>query len=388
MSRKSISIAAMMAGAAMVLTPTTAQAIQQDEQMFNLPRQDLGDALRSVAAQAGIELYASARELEGRSTQPLTGRMTAREAIDTLLRGTGLTARYDKGAVIIGGRSGDETPGEAPPEAIIVTGTRIAGAPAAVPVIEVSAEDIRNSGRADLGEVARSLPQNFGGGQNPGIGNSQGAPNENANANGASTFNLRGIGPNATLTLLNGNRFAYTGVSSVIDVSAIPVSAVERIEIVTDGASAILLGFLRRKTGAEEASDLVQEVFVRAAGSRQRGQLVNPGGFLRRIAQNLLIDRARHKRSNDILILPFEEDRDAACAPQQEWQLNADDLLGLYEQAVDAMPFKTRRVFLMHRVDELSYRDIHERLGISIATVEYHMMRALAHIAAALEIER
>jgi RNA polymerase sigma factor (sigma-70 family) len=149
-----------------------------------------------------------------------------------------------------------------------------------------------------------------------------------------------------------------------------------------------LLGFLRRKTGAEEASDLVQEVFVRAAGSRQRGQLVNPGGFLRRIAQNLLIDRARHKRSNDILILPFEEDRDAACAPQQEWQLNADDLLGLYEQAVDAMPFKTRRVFLMHRVDELSYRDIHERLGISIATVEYHMMRALAHIAAALEIER
>ena len=239
MSRKSISLAAMMAGAAMALTPATAQAGQQDEQMFNLPTQDLGDALRSVAAQAGIELYASTRDLEGRSSPPLAGKMTAREAIETLLRGTSLTARYDKGAVIIGGRPGDETPSEAPSEAIIVTGTRIAGAPATVPVIQVSAEDIRNGGQADLGEMARSLPQNFGGGQNPGIGNSQGAPNENANANGASTFNLRGIGPNATLTLLNGNRFAYTGVSSVIDVSAIPVSAVERIEIVTDGASAI-----------------------------------------------------------------------------------------------------------------------------------------------------
>jgi RNA polymerase sigma-70 factor (ECF subfamily) len=34
----------------------------------------------------------------------------------------------------------------------------------------------------------------------------------------------------------------------------------------------------------------------------------------------------------------------------------------------------------MHRVDELSYREIHEALGISIATVEYHMMRALAQI--------
>lgn len=239
MSRKSISLAAMMAGAAMALTPATAGAVQQDEQMFNLPTQDLGDALRSVAAQAGIELYASSRDLEGRSSPALAGKMTAHEAIETLLRGTGLSARYDKGAVIIGRRPGDETPGETPPEAIIVTGTRIAGAPAVVPVIEVSAEDIRDSGRADLGEMARSLPQNFGGGQNPGIGNSQGAPNENANANGASTFNLRGIGPNATLTLLNGNRFAYTGVSSVIDVSAIPVSAVEQIEIVTDGASAI-----------------------------------------------------------------------------------------------------------------------------------------------------
>ena len=149
-----------------------------------------------------------------------------------------------------------------------------------------------------------------------------------------------------------------------------------------------LLGFLRRKASHEEAPDLVQEVFARAAGSRQRGRLVNPGGFLRRIAQNLLIDRARHKRSPEVLILPFEDQRDAACAPRQEWQLEANDLLRLYEQAVDAMPFKTRRVFLMHRVDELSYRDIHERLGISIATVEYHMMRALAHIATALEVER
>lgn len=238
MSNKSFRLAAMMASASMALAPITAHAIQHEERSFNLPRQDLGDALRSVAAQAGIELYVSARDLEGRMSSPLVGRMAAREAIDRLIRGTGLTARYEKGAVIIAGRSEAEAPDEGPPEAIVVTGTRIVGAPAAAPVIQVSAEDIRNGGQADLGEVARSLPQNFGGGQNPGIGNSQGAPNENANANGASTFNLRGVGPNATLTLLNGNRFAHTGVSSVIDVSAIPVSAVERIEIVTDGASA------------------------------------------------------------------------------------------------------------------------------------------------------
>src|SRR3546814_16376635 len=73
-------------------------------------------------------------------------------------------------------------------------------------------------------------------GQNPGIGSGQGTQNQNVNVNGASTFNLRGIGPSATLTLLNGNRFAYSGTQSVIDISAIPTAAVERIEIVADGA--------------------------------------------------------------------------------------------------------------------------------------------------------
>ncbi len=149
-----------------------------------------------------------------------------------------------------------------------------------------------------------------------------------------------------------------------------------------------LLRYLRRKTGPEEAPDLVQEVFARAAGSGQRHRLINPGGFLRRIAQNLLIDRARRRRSQPVVLFPFLEDCDAPCPPQQEWDIEAADLLRLYETAVDAMPPKTRRVFLMHRVDELSYRQIHEALGISIATVEYHMMRALGHISKAVEAGR
>ena len=236
MSKKSRFFLSLMVGVA-CLHPVVAAAQLQDRQSFDLPAQDLGDALRKVAEQAGIELYASSADLAGRRTGPLKGDITPREAIETLLRGTGLTPRFERSSVIILGRAQSES-GPAQ-EDIVVTGSRIAGAPSAAPVVRVTSEDIRNAGQADLGEVARSLPQNFGGGFNPGIGNGQGAPNENANVNGASTFNLRGIGPNATLTLINGNRFAYTGVSSVIDVSAIPVSAVERIEIVADGASAI-----------------------------------------------------------------------------------------------------------------------------------------------------
>lgn len=149
-----------------------------------------------------------------------------------------------------------------------------------------------------------------------------------------------------------------------------------------------LLRFVCRKAGAEDAPDLVQEVFARAAGSDQRHRLVNPGGFLRRIAQNLLIDRARRKQRRDVINFPLLEERDAPSPPEQEWNLEAADLIRLYEAAVDAMPAKTQRVFLMHRVDELSYREIHQQLGISIATVEYHMMKALGHISKAVDAGR
>jgi RNA polymerase sigma factor (sigma-70 family) len=149
-----------------------------------------------------------------------------------------------------------------------------------------------------------------------------------------------------------------------------------------------LLSYLGRRAGHDAAPDLVQEVFARAAGSAQASRLANPAAFLRRIARNLLIDRARRRAANNVLVFPLEEQRDAACAPQQEWGLEAEDLLRLYQEAVDSLPEKTRRVFLMHRVDEFSYRDIHEDLGISIATVEYHMMKALAHIARRVDAGR
>ena len=141
-----------------------------------------------------------------------------------------------------------------------------------------------------------------------------------------------------------------------------------------------LFHFLRRKAGAEEAPDLVQEVFARAAGSEQRYQLANPGGFLRRIAQNLLIDRARRQKSSRATFYPGGKGGKGPPPAARGGAPEAADLLRLYEAAVDALPPKPRRVFLMHRVDELSYREIHEALGISIATVEYHMMRALAQI--------
>jgi len=127
-------------------------------------------------------------------------------------------------------------------QVMTVTGTRIRGGTTPSPVITIGSEQIREEGFSDLGEVIRSVPQNFGGGQNPGVvvGATLGSGGiANQNSAGASALNLRGLGPDATLTLLNGRRLAYSGFAQAVDISAIPVEAVDRVEIVPDGASAI-----------------------------------------------------------------------------------------------------------------------------------------------------
>ncbi|RIA46776.1 outer membrane receptor for ferrienterochelin and colicin [Hephaestia caeni] len=232
-------IAVLMASVACGFVPQCATASDRQVYQFDLPAQDLGDALRAVAAKAGWELYASADDLNGVPAPRLHGTFTAREAVERLVRGTNLSVRFDKGAVIVRGRSEVAAGNGASGKDIVVTGSRIQGAPPAAPVAVVTSEDMRNAGQADLGEMARSLPQNFGGGQNPGLNFSGGGAAGNLNVNGASTFNLRGIGQNATLTLLNGNRYSNSGISAALDLSSIPVAAVDRVEVVADGASAI-----------------------------------------------------------------------------------------------------------------------------------------------------
>ena len=120
---------------------------------------------------------------------------------------------------------------------IVVTGTRIRGARVIGDEISLDREAIVDAGQIDLGEAIRSLPQNFSGGQNPGVGSGAGFGNENVNS--ASSANLRGIGADATLTLLNGHRLPYNSAFQGVDISAIPLAAVDRIEVLPDGASAL-----------------------------------------------------------------------------------------------------------------------------------------------------
>jgi outer membrane receptor protein involved in Fe transport len=208
---------------------------------YDLPAQDLGDTLRSIARISRLEILFAADSVEGRKAPPVRGHLTAVQAIRAALAGSSLVAENRAGAILISrSPSGElETPqAERPSGTITVTGTRIRGGGSTSPVIVTTRRDLEQAGIADLAGFTRILPQNFTGGQNPGVagGGEQGGQ---SNINNSATLNLRGLGPDATLTLINGHRTAYDALNQGIDISAIPLAAVDRIEVIADGASAL-----------------------------------------------------------------------------------------------------------------------------------------------------
>ncbi len=227
---------------------------------FDLPAGRLATALDALGQQSGLRLDYPPALVAGKQGRAVHGRMSWREALDRLLQGRDLAYRQTNDTTIVITRAQESTgpdnrsasahpattaspttPAVSNLSTVTVTGTRIRGGTTPSPVITIGSEQIQQEGFADLGEVIRSVPQNFSGGQNPGVssGGFSGAGQANQNVTGGSSLNLRGLGPDATLTLLNGHRMAYGGFSQAVDISAIPVEAVDRIEIVPDGASAI-----------------------------------------------------------------------------------------------------------------------------------------------------
>ncbi|MEZ5498032.1 MAG: TonB-dependent receptor [Steroidobacteraceae bacterium] len=123
-------------------------------------------------------------------------------------------------------------------EEVVITGSRIRriDAESASPVLTVDREAIDQAGVATIGDLLQQIPTISGAAVNPATNNGGGA--------GASHVELRGLLPERTLVLLNGRRFGFvsnvadTGASAV-DVNTIPVSMIERVEVLKEGAGAV-----------------------------------------------------------------------------------------------------------------------------------------------------
>ena len=124
-------------------------------------------------------------------------------------------------------------------EEVLVTGSRIRGAgPVGSDVIAIGSAQIDRQPAATITEYLRKVPQLQGFGVDASSTTVQGTGGTNTTR--GSALNLRGLGPQATLTLVDGKRLTYSGVSgNYVDPTGIPAIAIERIEVVPDGASAV-----------------------------------------------------------------------------------------------------------------------------------------------------
>jgi outer membrane receptor protein involved in Fe transport len=282
---------------------------------YHIDAQSLPKAVNQWADQAGMQVMWAAQAPKSlREAPEVFGRLSAPVALERVLAGSGFTFAFlDERTVSIRpeGAAGDVgpspsqgegqgedqrgmTPAERKGEAlkqgvrngdaaavpkdniiteVIVTGTHIRGVKdSASPVRVYTREQIDNSGIGTVQAFVQSLPQNFKGGAAD-DGN-QLATGNSGDYTGGSGVNLRGLGNDATLVLVNGRRIAPGGTNgNFVDISMLPLSAIERVEVVTDGASAVY--------GSDAVGGVVNFILRRdfdGAETRARYGTVNDGG--------------------------------------------------------------------------------------------------------------
>lgn len=237
--RRHILCNALVVAIGVVFAASNAQAQEvTDTKSFDVPAQPAASALNAFAEQADITLVFSQDLVAGIAASKLKGAYSTTEGLATLLEGTHLSFQtLSDGTIAI--RPLEESPNQSlvsELETIEVIGTRIRGTDSVSPVSIYSNDDIERSGYATVQQFLQTLPQNFSGGQSDQAGNISGAVTFTSMGSGV---NLRGLGNEATLVLLNGQRLAPAGTGNFVDVGIIPTSAIDRIEVLTDGASAI-----------------------------------------------------------------------------------------------------------------------------------------------------
>jgi iron complex outermembrane recepter protein len=208
---------------------------------FSIPAGSLAAALNAYASQAGRQLMFTSDQVAGRRTPGLSGRMTADAALSQLLVGSGLVAvQSSNGAWVLQRGSRDELAEAVAVDDVVVTGTLLRGpGDTPSPVTVIRRDDLDRTGRATVADALSALPQNYAGSGTPTTALVGSDPMQ-SNSGLATGVNLRGLGPDSTLVLVNGRRMAGAGGrGDFADVSAVPTAAVERVDVLLDGASAL-----------------------------------------------------------------------------------------------------------------------------------------------------
>lgn len=256
---------------------------------FDIEPQPADSALLRLAEVAELQILFSPNATEEAESPGLKGTHSASEALEATLAGTGLVYEFkSEDFVVVKANANSRTKGggeenfrneaasarrnavrlaelqesaqeeesaepatsddeEETAEEIVVVGSRLEGMETASPIITIDSQMLEKGGYANLEDVFRRLPQNYS--SITAASHDVGQAAEFADTRlavpavplGNSSINLRGLGSRSTLILVNGRRRAASAQAAggFTDISSIPLSQIQRIEILTDGASAI-----------------------------------------------------------------------------------------------------------------------------------------------------
>ncbi len=130
------------------------------------------------------------------------------------------------------------------------------------------------------------------------------------------------------------------------------------------------------------AEDLVQETWLKLETARSEAPVENPGDFIAQVTRNAIRDHFRKERRRaaidaEVNGLIWEESDEIS----PERTLIGCENLRAVQAALQELPEKTRRIFLMNRIGNIPHRRIAEMLDMSDEAVYYHIRRALEHLA-------
>ncbi|PZQ65871.1 MAG: hypothetical protein DI570_00175 [Phenylobacterium zucineum] len=216
-----------------LLALATPHAAFAQARAFDIPRQEAATAIAVFGLQAGLRITAPVSGLRGVQTRAIRGRMDTRAALGLLLADTDLIVARDDGHTIVLQVRREAAPATPPPTAdiseLVVTGSRVQ-APG-----RTSAE-IESRTRRDLAYTGKTNVQQMV----AEVGSLVGSNGDDQRSTGESALNLRNLGQNRTLTLVDGRRFVSGfGGASAVDVNVIPAALIERVDVLTGGASAV-----------------------------------------------------------------------------------------------------------------------------------------------------
>ena len=233
---------------------------QSDEVLtLDIPAQDAGSALLTLAKFSGMQIMLAGAGAAKIEVEGLQGEYRLEEALAALLTDTGLAYEFSSENVVVvqeveqvaEPEPADDAPVEDGEEPIelpeqTVTGSRLQGGDPTARVYSLSAEDIALRGVSTLEELFRTLPWAFPTmttqtNLEPSTTDQEFEKNFGSLALGLSAVNLRAFGSANTLVLVNGRRVAgYAGdEDSIVNLLNVPLSAIERVDIQLDGASAV-----------------------------------------------------------------------------------------------------------------------------------------------------